>query len=100
MGEIDKVTGLPKELFDIDNITKETQKIKIRVEKRRLRKLVTSIKGIETKKEMKEIAKELKRKLACGGTVKEQEIELQGDHKRRAKEFLLERGYKEDQIDA
>lgn len=100
MSEVDKITGLPKELFEIDHITKETQKIRIRVERRRLKKLVTSIKGIETKKEMKEIAKELKRKLACGGTVKDEEIELQGDHKKRTKEFLLDRGYKEDQIDA
>ena len=100
MNEIDKVTGLPKELFDIDQITKETQKIKIRVERRRLKKMVTSIKGIETKKEMKQIAKELKRKLACGGTVKGEEIELQGEHRQKAKEFLLQHGYKEDQIDA
>ena len=100
MVEIDKITGLPKELFDIDQISKETHKIKIRVERRRLKKKVTSIKGIENKKEMKQIAKELKRKLACGGTVKADEIELQGEHIKKAKEFLINYGYKEDQIDA
>ena len=100
MNEIDKVTGLPKELFDIDNISKEAHKIKIRVERRRLRKMVTSIKGIENKKEMKQISKDLKRKLACGGTVKDDEIELQGEHREKAKEFLLQHGYKEEQIDA
>lgn len=100
MSEFDKITGLPKELFEIDQITKESQKIKIRVERRRLKKLVTSIQGLDTKREMKEVAKELKRKLACGGTVKDNEIELQGDHKRKVKEFLLEIGYKEEQIDA
>ncbi len=100
MNDIDKITGLPKELFEIDDISKEAQKIRIRVEKRRLKKLVTSVRGIDSKKEMKEIAKELKRKLACGGTVKDDEIELQGDHKRRVKEFLMELGYKEEQIDA
>lgn len=100
MSDFDKITGLPKELLDIEDISKETQKIRIRVERRRLKKLVTSIKGIDSKKEMKEIAKELKKKLACGGTVKDDEIELQGEHKRRVKEFLLDVGYKEEQIDA
>lgn len=100
MSDFDKITGLPKELLDIEDISKETQKIRIRVERRRLKKLVTSIKGIDSKKEMKEIAKDLKKKLACGGTVKDDEIELQGEHKRRVKEFLLDMGYKEEQIDA
>ncbi|MBI2598503.1 MAG: stress response translation initiation inhibitor YciH [Candidatus Diapherotrites archaeon] len=100
MSELDKITGLPKELFEIDTISKETQKIKIRVERRRMKKLVTSVVGIDSKKEMKEIAKELKKKLACGGTVKGDEIELQGDHKKRVREFLIAIGYKEEQIDA
>ena len=100
MSDFDKITGLPKELLDIEDISKETKKIRIRVERRRLKKLVTSIRGIDSKKEMKEIAKDLKKKLACGGTVKDDEIELQGEHKRRVKEFLLDRGYKEEQIDA
>lgn len=100
MIEIDKITGLPKELFDIEQITKETHKIKIRVERRRMKKKVTSIKGIENKKEMKQIARDLKKKLACGGTVKDDEIELQGEHKEKAKESLMQYGYREDQIDA
>ncbi len=100
MIEIDKITGLPKELFDIEQITKETHKIKIRVERRRMKKMVTSIKGIENKKEMKQIARDLKKKLACGGTVKDDEIELQGEHKEKAKESLMQYGYREDQIDA
>ncbi|MEK6941669.1 MAG: stress response translation initiation inhibitor YciH [archaeon] len=100
MSDFDKITGLPKELLGIEDISKETQKIRIRVERRRLKKLVTSIKGIDSKKEMKEIAKDLKKKLACGGTVKDDEIELQGEHKRRVKEFLLDMGYREEQIDA
>ncbi len=100
MSEFDKLTGLPKELFDIDNITKEEHKIKIRVARRRMKKFVTSIIGIENKKEMKQIAKELKKKLACGGTVKDNEIELQGEHREKAKKFLIQYGYKEEQIDA
>ena len=37
--------------------------------------------------------KKLKSKLACGGTYKHDEIELQGDHRQRAKEILVKEGF-------
>jgi translation initiation factor 1 len=98
--EIDKISGLPKDLFDISDITKEQQKIKIEVIKRRFSKMVTIVSGIDDKIALKEIGKEMKQKFACGGTVKDNEIELQGNHKDRAKELLIKRGYKEELIDA
>ena len=100
MQEIDKISGLPKDLFDISDITKEQQKIKIDVFKRRFSKMITIISGIDDKVTLKEIGKEMKQKFACGGTVKDNEIELQGNHKVRAKELLIKRGYKEELIDA
>ena len=100
MQEIDKISGLPKDLFDINDITKEQQKIKIEVMKRRFSKMVTVVSGIDDKIALKEIGKEMKQKFACGGTVKDNEIELQGNHKDRAKELLIKRGYKEELIDA
>lgn len=100
MVEIDKITGLPKELFDFDQIGKETERIKIRVVQRRLRKIVTIVSGIESNSELKELIKTLKRKLACGGTIKGKDIELQGEHKAKVKEILIKEGYKEGQIDA
>ncbi|MBI2005205.1 MAG: stress response translation initiation inhibitor YciH, partial [Candidatus Aenigmarchaeota archaeon] len=36
---------------------------------------------------------------ACGGTVKEGHIELQGNHKNKAKEILVKLGYSEEQIE-
>ena len=99
MQEIDKISGLPKDLFDINDITKEQQKIKIDVTKRRFSKMVTTISGIDDKTTLKEIGKEMKQKFACGGTVKDNEIELQGNHKEGAKELLIKRGYKEELID-
>lgn len=100
MQEIDKVSGLPKDLFDISNIGKEKQKIKIEVQRTRFKKFLTTITGIEDQKELKEIGKEMKQKFACGGTTKDGEIELQGSHKDKAKEFLVKKGYKEELIDA
>ena len=100
MQEVDKISGLPKDLFDISNISKEQQKIKIVVTRRRFKKLITIVSGLDDKTLVKELGKEMKRKFACGGTVKDMEIELQGDHKRKALEFLKTKGYKDDQIDA
>jgi translation initiation factor 1 len=100
MQEIDKISGLPKDLFDINKITKEQQKIKIIVIKRKFSKVVTIVSGFEDQEIAKEMGKEMKRKFACGGTTKGTEIELQGDHKRKAKDFLLSKGYNEELIDA
>ena len=100
MTEIDKVTGLPKDLLDFGDITKETQSIKIREIRRRFRKFVTTVDGFDDEKEAKRLSKELKRKLACGGTAKGTEIVLQGRHLEKVKETLLKDGYKEEQIDA
>jgi translation initiation factor 1 len=98
--EIDKISGLPKDLFDISNITKEKQKIRIEVIRRKFSKMVTVVSGIDDKATVKEIGKEMKQKFACGGTVKDNEIELQGDHKTKAKELLIKHGYKEDLIES
>lgn len=100
MQEIDKISGLPKDLFDIGNIEKEQQKIKIEVKQSRFRKVVTVVVGIDDKQRLKELGKSMKQKFACGGTIKDGAIELQGDHKKRAKEFLVKEGYKEELIDA
>jgi len=98
--EIDKITGLPKDLFDLQEITKETQKIRIRVIRRRFGKIVTLVSGFESAEEAKELGKTLKRQLACGGTVRGTEIELQGEHAKKVKETLIKEGYKEELIDA
>ncbi|HDN82960.1 MAG TPA: stress response translation initiation inhibitor YciH, partial [Candidatus Altiarchaeales archaeon] len=45
------------------------------------------------------IARELKQKLACGGTTKNDRIELQGDHVQRVKKVLKEIGFAEDMIE-
>jgi len=98
--EIDKITGLPKDLLEFGDITKEQQKIKVRTVSRRFGKIVTLVSGFEEESEAKRLEKEMKRKLACGGTTKGKEIVLQGKHARAVKEILLKDGYKEELIDA
>ena len=86
--------GLPKELCVCETMAKESRKIRISVEKKRYRKYVTLIKGIDMSKiDIRGLMKNLKSKLACGGTYKDNEIELQGNHKVKAREILIKEGF-------
>lgn len=100
MEDICEKCGLPKNICTCSEMAKDSQKIKIDLTKRRFRKTVTIVSGFEDEKMAKELGKELKKALACGGTSKGTEIELQGEHKNKVKEFLLKNGFKEESIDA
>ncbi|MEM2006374.1 MAG: stress response translation initiation inhibitor YciH [Sulfolobales archaeon] len=81
--------GLPEELCV--QISSEQQIVKIRVEKRKFGKEVTVIEGLDGNVyNLKEVASRLKSKLAVGGTVKDNHIELQGNQKIRVKQLLIE----------
>ena len=90
--------GLPKELCVCDEMTREGQRIRVRSDKRRYGKFVTLVDGFKDV-DIDKIAKELKRRLACGGTLKKDTIELQGDHKSRAKGVLVSMGFSQEMID-
>jgi translation initiation factor 1 len=96
--EICSKCGLPKSLCACKVIEREAKAIKIYTTTRRFGKPITIIEGID-KKSGKSLSKQLKRKLACGGTFKDGKIELQGNHRIRAKELLKEMGYEEEQIE-
>ena len=98
MTEIEPLTGLPKELGIGESITKEGQTITIRIVKRRFGKLITLIEGFQRDVNIKEIAKRLKSVLACGGTIKESTIELQGNHSEKVKQELIKYGFPKDSI--
>lgn len=94
MSEICTVCGLPKELCACETIAKESQKIIVEVEKKKFGKVYTVITGINNKEiNMKDLSKKLKTEFACGGTIKENKIELQGDHKKKTKDFLVKMGF-------
>ncbi len=92
--------GLNKELCVCEVIAKEKQKITVRVVERRYGKKMTIIQASDTKDvDLKEIAKVLKSHLACGGTVKNGVIELQGDHLKKVKEELIKLGFSSDTVE-
>ena len=100
MSEICTTCGLPKELCVCESIAKETQKIKVYLEKKKFNKMYTIVEGIDAKEiDMKETAKKLKSKLACGGAAKEGKIELQGEHKQKVKNILVKYGFMPSSIE-
>ena len=63
MAEICSKCGLPKELCVCETIAKESQKIKVRLVKKKFGKLDTQITGIDEKEiDLRELAKKLKQK--------------------------------------
>ena len=99
MSEICITCGLPKELCVCENIAKESQDIKIYTIKKKFGKLNTVVEGIDTKQiDLKDLAKKLKNTLACGGTAKDGKIELQGEHKIKVKDELINLGFPEETI--
>jgi len=91
--------GLPLQACVCEEIAKTEQRIKIKTDKRRYGKIITLVEGLSNDIDIKDIGKKLKTGLACGGTVKNNVIELQGDHKKKVKPLLIELGFPGDSIE-
>lgn len=99
MGEICSKCGLPQELCVCETIAKENQIIEVKIEKKKFGKQYTIVTGLDPKEiDMDLLMKKLKSKFACGGTVKEGRIELQGNHKQKARQALVESGFAPETI--
>lgn len=91
--------GLPTDLCVCESIAKETQTITVETEKKKFGKFYTVISGFDEKEiDLNDLAKKLKAKFACGGTVKQGKIELQGNHKQKVREFLISMGFAPETI--
>jgi len=100
MSETCRTCGLPKELCVCETIAKESQKIEVGLVKKKFGKINTVIKGINKHEvNLKDLAKKLKNRFACGGTAKDGIIELQGSHLKNIKSELVKLGFSPDTIE-
>ena len=94
MSDICPKCGLPKEICVCEDIAREQQKINITVDKRRYGKMMTIVDGINPHDlDIESLISNLKSTCACGGTIKDGKIELQGDHRTKVKESLEKMGF-------
>jgi len=89
--------GLPLQACVCKEMSKTEQQIEIKSEKKKFGKISTIVTGLKDV-DLKEIGRKLKEKLACGGTVKNNTIELQGDHKHKVRLALVEMGFNNSNI--
>ena len=96
--DINPKFGLPTDANVFEEIAKGEQHITVSTVTRRYGKKATVVSGFDKTVDLKSTAKTLKEKLACGGTVKENTIELQGDHKKQVRQILIGLGFSEESI--
>ena len=78
-----------------DRIPPEKQTARITLEKRRKGKVVTVVAGLSpSANDLPALLGELKSACGAGGTLKDETLELQGDHAQRIRGLLTQRGYR------
>lgn len=81
--------------FDQETLPPREQKLKVRTDSRhRAGKIVTLISGfIGKESDLEELGKKLKSYCGTGGSVKEGEIIIQGDHRAKVSQWLKKNAY-------
>jgi translation initiation factor 1 len=99
MAEICSTCGLPRDICVCSEISKEQQRIRVRLETRKFGRPMTVIDGINDKdQDLGRLAQKMKTFCACGGTAKNGQIMLQGDQRAKAQTFLVNLGYPQENI--
>ena len=94
MSDICPKCGLPKEICVCEEIAREQQNITVAVDRRRYGKMMTIVDGLNPHDlDLDSLTSDLKSICACGGTIKEGRIELQGDHRKKVKKALEKLGF-------
>jgi translation initiation factor 1 len=88
--------------LSIDDIVRELDREKMNIvifkDIKKFNKPTTVVRGLEERKDVQSIARELKTKLGTGGTYKDGQIILQGDHRESVKNLLIAKGFKQKSI--
>ncbi len=89
------------EEFDeiLSALDRESARIRVRAEPRRYNKPATVISGFPPGVDLADITRQLKNRLATGGSVVEGEVYLQGDHRGRIREELGKLGFDPETVE-
>lgn len=90
--------GMSEDLCVCHKIDRAEEKVVIKLDEHTGEK-TTSINDIESSEEMNTLEKTLNSKLECKGSLKQDHIELQGNHVGQVKDILIKKGYKAENID-
>ena len=96
--------GLPDELLGLvdENVSKQYSKIQIKIERRKYGKIWAVLSGFELEaSKLKEIVRKIKTRLACGGTIKNRNIEVLFGRIEKTKDLiniLAEEGFDKESI--
>jgi translation initiation factor 1 len=97
------MTILVSDHDSMDDLIKEIEKgetsIVITKDVRKFRKPVTVVSGLQESQNAKDVTRQLKTKIGTGGTFKDGQIILQGDHRETVKAMLVKMGFKEESIE-
>ena len=85
-----------KEKKDVENYPEpEDQKLRLHLQRLPGNRITTIIKGLKGSESMyQELSKYLKKKCGVGGSIKEKNILIQGNHRDKIMKLLIERGFK------
>jgi len=83
----------------VHELDREETNIVISKEIKKFNKPTTVVRGLGERKDIQSIARDLKTKLGTGGTYKNGQIILQGDHRESVMNFLIAKGFKQESIE-
>lgn len=79
----------------VETLAPNQQDLRIWLDRRGGGKVITAVKGfIGQQTDLEALGKQLKNLCGSGGTVKDQEIQIQGDHREKIIAFLISKNYK------